>query len=628
MITQERGFRLVLGVLAFAAMTAATSMIGWYHIFTGFFRDNDDEGYFLFSLKSFLDSGWHYDGTTGYGPFYYEFWGSVLSISGFEVGHDNSRLMTLFAWVLTCVLFGLSAWWITRSAMIGLLTQYCTFLALFSLAREPMHPAAIIALLLSVIVVFACFVREHTARLPLALLGGAVMALILIKINIGVFALAAVALVAVVTYPALRRIRWVRPLGEFGVVALPLLLMNSKLSEPWTRHFAFHISAAALAVVITLRAREVDQRDSRELWWLGGGFAFCGAAVFLVLVAAGTTPSTILDGTIILPLRFPNLLSFPLLLPSWTYILDLLAVAGAIGYWYATRNLESLQGVWWIYLSASLSFLIGLAMVTSVSMPMNNLSPLVFATFAWAALARLPNQPPAKERTAFVRSLLPPMAVLQTLQAFPIPFVQSYWGGLLLIPVGMLCIANGIRWVASTRNQHAPKTHLARVCATTAAVGVAILMGLHVSQVFKYVRAAFEGSTPLGLRGAEMVRDSPDKAANVKATVAKIEAQCQSLVGHPEMASFYLWTDHKLPAGYDPTSWSLLFDGAPQQKAVQVMRSLPGLCVLENKPQIEFFWGPDSMKLPNDTLNRYFNSEFSTIAEFGDYTIKQQKTRN
>ncbi len=125
---------------------------------------------------------------------------------------------------------------------------------------------------------------------------------------------------------------------EVGFVALPLLLMSSNVGETWVRHYAFHVSVAALAVVIALRARCTGRRDSKELWWLGGGLLVVGVAGSLAIFATGTSPSELIEGIIMLPLRVPSAFSVPLVLPGWIYVLDLLPLLGALGYWYVVRN--------------------------------------------------------------------------------------------------------------------------------------------------------------------------------------------------------------------------------------------------------------------------------------------------
>ena len=544
-LARARGVRLGFGVLAFAAMTSVTCPIARYRIFTGF-SNYDDEGYMLLSLKSFLNNGWLYSGVNGYGPFYYEFWGAVCSIFGISVNHDDGRTITLVVWVLSSLLIGLSAWRMTNSILLGVATQLTAFEALFSLVNEPMHPGGIIVLLLSAIFAFSCFVRGRTSSFPMALLGGAVMALSLVKINVGIFALTAVVLVCAVSYPAVARRRWLRPAVEVGFVALPLVLMSSKASEAWARHYAIHVSTAALAVVIALRARGAGRRDSKELWWLGGGILVIGAIVPLVLLATGTSISGLLDGIILLPLRFPGVLSIPLALSNVTYVLDLLAVAGALGFWYVARSRRARPGRTLAWLVAVLSILIGLFMAFAVICSITRFTPattiftplyfrLLFLPFAWVALIQPPGKP---QGTQFARLLLPPLAVLQTLHAFPVAGSQVSWSTLMLIPVGALCIANGARWIAfRPGNQGARRTPIA-IGAVGATLALVALVSIHLEQEFNQVRAAYGGSVPLGLPGAKDVRVSPQEAANFQAIVAAIDKNCGSFLMLPGMIAF------------------------------------------------------------------------------------------
>ncbi|EHB49712.1 hypothetical protein MycrhDRAFT_5099 [Mycolicibacterium rhodesiae JS60] len=618
MNTGARNIRLGLGVLAFAALTAGIYPIARCRMFTGF-TNYDDEGYMLFSLKSFLDHDWHYIGANGYGPFYYEFWGSLFAIFGFDVTHDHGRTMTLLTWMLTSVLIGLVTWRMTSSITLGLLTQLCAFQALLSLTREPMHPGGIIVLLLATVVVFACFVRDRIARLPIALLGATVMALVLIKVNVGVFAFAAVVLVCTATYPALSRIRWLRVVVELGVIVLPLLLIKGKLGEPSVRQFAMHISVAALAVVIALRARDVSHRNSRELWWLGGGFTLVGVAVPLALIASGTSPLAILDGTILMPLRFPTLVTLPLVLPGWTFLIDVLALLGAIIYWYISRRRESRTvAVGWIYLFAAFTFFIGLAMAVSVTAPIPY-SPVGLAPLAWLALIRQPGH--TGDAAAFACLLLPPLAVLQTLHAYPVAGSQLSWAGLLLLPTWALCSANGIRWALASGGQQNSRLLSIRIGAVTAIIAAIAMMTIQTKHTFDRFRSAHEGSVPLALRGAEAIRVDPKLAADLRATVDAIERNCDTFVERPGMASFYLWTSQMPPTGYDPTSWWVAYDSATQQAVAQTIRRLSRVCLLENESLVKF-WTPTASS-PID-LGRYLDHDFLPTAKFGDYRLLQR----
>jgi hypothetical protein len=541
----------------------------------------------------------------------------------------------MIVWVLSSLLIGLSTWRMTRSIILGVATQLTAFEALFSLVPEPMHPGGILVLLLSAIMTFSCFVRDRTSPLPMALLGGAMMALIFVKINIGIFALAALALVCVVSYPALARHSWLRIVIEVGFVALPLLVMSSKVGEPWVRHFAFHISAAALAVVIALRARRVDRRDSKELWWLGGGALVVGLIVPLVLVAAGTSPSRLIDGIIMLPLRFPSLLTHPLVLPSWSYVLDLLPLAGALGYLYVARKPEARPGLRWTYLFSALSILIGLFMAFAVISSITQFTPATtqivpmslrwgLLSFAWVALIRPPGK--SDEGTQFARLLLTPLAVLQALHGFPVAGSQLYWATVLLIPVGALCIANGVRWIAVSRGARSARRvprAIAAIGPIAAIVALVALVSIHINQGLNHVRAAYSGSFSLGLPGAKDVHVSAEEAANYQAVVAAIDKNCKSFVMRPPLSSFYFWTQLDPPAGYDPTDWSMLFDNARQQRVIEATRSIDGFCLLENAP-LTHFWG-DGAKIPSGPWYRYLDQGFVPIAKFGDYQLLKRE---
>lgn len=617
--------RLGLGVLGFTTVTVATYPIARYRMFTGIDRFNDDEGYIVAALHSFVDHGWSYNVYNGYGPFYYEFWGAVFSIFEISVNHDHGRAMTMVVWVLSSLLIGLSTWRMSGSIALGLATQLAAFSTLSTLATTPMHPAGILILLLSAIMAFSCFVREGTARLSVALTGGAVMALVLDKINVGVFALAAVALVCVVSYPALAERRWLRIVVEVGFVALPLLLVSSKAGEAWARHYAIHVSAAALAVVIVLRARDVDRRDSRELWWLGGGLLAVGVTVFLAILA--TTGLSGLIELIKLPLRFPTLWWLPLALPNWTYFLDLLALVGALGYKYVTRNAETRPHLTRAWLVSTLSILVGLALAFS-AIGAVRIGPIVigaatpstrlgFVCLAWVALIHPPGKP--DEKTQFARLLLPPLAVLQALHAFPIAASQVSYSVLLLIPVGALCIANGIRWIAFSRAGESVRRAPVAVGAVAVAAVMVVLAGIQFLQEFNQDRAAYSRTVSLGLPGAREVRVSPKEAANYQAMVAAIDKNCKSFVTLPEMNSFYLWTQQEPPTGYTPTDWRIAFDEAHQQRVVNDLRSIEGLCLVKND---RWFRGLSAYGLRSGPLIRYYQDRgFVPIGEFGDYEL-------
>jgi hypothetical protein len=619
--------RIAVGAAGFGAVTVLTYLIGHPRILTGF-ANYDDEGYMLVALKSFLNHGSLYDDVfSQYGPFYYEAWGAVFSVFGIPLSHDGGRAVTLVAWIASSLIIGLSIWRITASILLGLATQMLVFGGIVTLVSEPMHPGGIICLLLATIIAISCFVRERVSPLAIAILGGAIMALILVKVNVGIFALAALALVCVVSYPALVRHRWLRPLVEVGFVAIPLLLMTSKLDEAWARHYAVHVAIAALAVVIVLRARTTGRRSSEDLWWLAGGLVVVGVTVCLAILAAGTSVDGLVDGVVKGPLRLSDAYSNPLALSNRIYLFDFLALIGALVYWSMARARDFRPSPALVSIASLLSLLIGAEMALSVIGKTVLFDATGFVgfqlsllAFAWVAL--IPAQGQENEKTAFARLLLPPLAVLQALHAFPVAGSQIQWSAFLLIPVGAICIANGVRGLALGLNGQAERHGMAVLAAVVTVVGMVVLVNVQLRQPLDAARAAYDGAVPLDLPGATDIRLNQPEAQLYQEVTAAIDANCDSFVMLPGMNSFYLWTAQEPPTGFNATAWTSLFDDAHQQRIIDATSSTRGLCLLENTPLALGWTGGTA---PSGPLVRYLHRGFRPIVTIGDYRLSRRE---
>lgn len=621
--------RLTAGALAFAAVTVVTVLIAKPRMYSGF-AVYDDEGYMLIALRSFLEHGHLYDDVfSQYGPFYYEFWGGFFELFGLSVDHDGGRAAAIFAWVAASLLFGLSIWRMTRSILLGLATQMLVFGAIITVVNEPMHPGGTICLLLGAIVALSCLARARTSPLGMAFLGGGVMALILVKINVGAFALVALALACAVSYPRLARWRWLRPAVELLFVATPLLLMTSKFGEAWARHYAVHVALAALAVVIVLRARAVRPRESEELWWLGGGLVVMGAVVSLAIVGAGTSPGGLVEGVISQPLRQSDAFNIPLGLANRTYLFDLLGLVGAGAFWYLARGRGRGAGSSpaLVSLAAVLSILIGLEMALStigktVLFDLTSFTGYQFAflPFAWVALIPLPGDEDGE--TAFARLLLPPLAVLQALHAFPVAGSQVAWSSFLLIPVGALCVANGARGLARVLTGARERRAIGAIALVGAAVTMLVLVNIQLRQPLDAYRAGYDAGTSLGLPGAEDVHVSPEEADLYRQVSRAIDADCRSVLMLPGMNSFYFWTGQEPPTGYNATGWTTLFDDAHQQRVIDETRSVRGLCLLENEPLAAGWSGG---VIPDGPLVEYLHQGFRPVTTIENYRLLRRE---
>ncbi len=616
--------RLAIAVLAFLALTTATYLIAHPKMFTGF-AGYDDEGYMLTALKAFVRHGDLYDRVfTQYGPFYYEAWGGLFSLFGIPVDHDSGREVVTVVWVVVSLTLGLAAMRMTASLLLGLATQMLVFGALAVFANEPMHPGGLICLLLAAIVAISCFVGERSSRPAMAALGAAVAALILVKVNVGVFALASLALACVVSFPALARRGWLRGVVEAGFVALPLLLMAGKLGEDWVRRYALHVAIAALAVAIVLRARRRDERrDGGELDWLAAGLLGAGAAICLAILAAGTSPAGLIEGVISQPLRQSDVFTIPLGIAPGFFAVDLLALVGAAGYLYASRHPALATSAGFAVATSLLALAVGLAMAPSVAGktfpfsaggPLNY--PLSMLDFCWVALIGPPSGTPA--RIGFARLLLPLLAVLQALHAYPVAGSQAHWSAFLLIPVGAICVADGVRGLNGALAGRRRRRPLLAVGAAAAAALMLVVVDIGLRQPWNEDRAAYDAGVPLDLPGARAVRLPRLEAQLYRQVATAIRRDCPALVMLPGMDSFYLWSGEEPPSDFNATAWPALFDASHQRRVIADTRSIRGLCLLEND-QLALHWSPAGV--PPGPLVRYLHRGFRPLAAFGEYRL-------
>jgi hypothetical protein len=620
----NRRLRLAVAVLGFAVVTALMALIAHPKMFTGF-SAYDDEGYMLTALKSFVNHGHLYDDVfTQYGPFYYEFWGGFFSLFGIPVTHDSGRNVVTVLWVASSLGFGLSIWRITGSILLGLGTQILTFASLEVLVNEPMHPVSSIALLLAVIVGIATFVGTGRSRWAMALLGAAVAALVLTKINVGVFALVAVALACAVSYQQLWGRRWPRLLVEVVFVAIPILLMLSKFDEGWARHYAVHVFSAALAVVIALRAVRPANRETRELRWLVGGFVVLAVASCVAIVATGTSIHGLIEGVIRQPLRQSGAFTIPMLLSKRLYAFDLIAVGGALAFWYASRRRGEPSPAW-LALGSVFAIVVGLTMAFSVVgqlLPFNDRSltgyQLSMLPFVWVALATAPGEE-ASGPFAFARILLPPLAALQGLHGYPVAGSQTLLSVVLVIPVGALCVGNGVQGLWRLVDTEPDRLALLGFGALVTVVIAWFVAVTYVRDPLHQARGVYHTTTQLDLPGARDIHLFTAEEVETYEDIAHaMQKNCKATQMEPGMDSFYLWSEQE-PPSLTATGWETLFDDELQEKVIDDIAPIEGLCLLRNKERAAG-WG-----LSEGPLVKYLEHGFTPIGKWGEYELLRRE---
>jgi len=592
--------------LGFTVATCALAPLAYMTMFSGF-TPYDDEGSFLITLRDYLAGHSLYTQIFSiYGPLYYEVMGGLFKVFGVEPGHDSGRFVTLGIWLIGSLAAGLGAYRLTHSLWLGLSAQLVTFHVLVSLVSEPMHPAGLASLLLVCMAVAAGF-RSARPRSTAAVIGGIVGALLLIKINIGAFAAIAIAFAfAVSLSPARRRV--LLPLMVLVVAVLPLALMAGLLNLGWVFEFALLVTLSGVAVGVACLATRPRSLPPGSLGWLAAGGATVVLITLAVTFAGGTRPTDLLNGLVFAAWRLPRLFVVPVRIGPLHVLWAGFSLAAAIAILVLRARVGSDRAAGLV--RVAVGFLTWLSVLL---LP----SSLFLLTLPLAWLATLPPELDAADPAdGYARALLPALAVLESLQAYPVAGTQMSLAALMLVPVGAITFSDGIRQLrASAGEAFRPASWL-----VTRAAPAALLVSIAATELFGLLGvASYANGTPLGLSGAGSVRVPAQRGADLRGLVAAIDRECSTFITYPGMTSFYLWTRQPPPVPLYAGVWMLVNDSQTQQSHVDELTGMPRLCVVKNQSMIDF-WS-QGRPVPDRPLVHYIDSGFVGAASFGDYQL-------
>jgi hypothetical protein len=583
----------------------------------------DDEGYVTLTLRSFVDGNALYDDVySQYGPGFYTFVGGAMHLLGIPFDNDGARWVNLFFWLGSSLLAGLALLRLTRNLVIAAVGLGIAFVVLAADALEPLHPGATIGFVLLLLVAVPVWLWPSRIPAAMTVIGALVALLMATKINVGALALIAVAFAAAVVSPQLRRMRPLVAVITAGFVIVPFALMAPKLEYPDLVRFGAVVSAGALALALVSIWRGGGSRpDGRDLLWLTGGLVGMLLLVAAVPVILGTSPGGLVDGWLIRPAGHANgnFAAVPIheLGPAWACC-GVIAAAGVVA-----SPLEPAPG---LRLALALGrILVGLGIWLALASPVLGLDPklsqaLVIATpFAWVASIGPADEAPA---VRFIRVLLPALAVLQTLHAYPVPGGQLAWSQVLFVIIGGVCIADGGLALGAEVGRGRLRT-AAPALVTVPVVAFGAWFALdRVRPLLDAADASYASAVPLDLPGASQVRVDAARVAQLHELSAALRRRCKTFVTLPGMDSLYLYSD--LPAPEElSSSWMLYFTADEQQRIVDRLRVTPGVCAVY-KPDLLQFWAQftEGRGIPDRPLVRYIEDEFHPVRNFEGYYLE------
>jgi 4-amino-4-deoxy-L-arabinose transferase-like glycosyltransferase len=497
----------------------------------------DDEGFFLASLREFLRHGKLYVHTkSSYGPFYYSAMGAIYRVTGQSPSLFTGRLIALSLTALSVGVFAATVWKVTRSLAWSLFCETVTFVVLIKVAgNEPMHPGILVVLLVSLLLyALASYAREQRRRYAW-IIGLTVGAALMTKINVGLFATAAVVVAFVIGNS--RVPRRLQSLVVVGALLFPFVLMSQLLWQVVTAEFALVVSIGLLLTFVPMKIEEValPRRMLPDLALAAGAMML---ASFVWPLLSGTTPSALVNGVLIRPLRQADYLATASAVDfEWLAFLITVCVVAWAWTRRTHRDAQPIRPAWLpdAALGVAGLYVLGLAILGA---PSNFLAwlPAIALLPALAWIAAVPSD------LRLVLRFLVPVAILQILHAYPVAGAQRSWG---LVAVCVPCViamalaANRLPlWVQADRGARAVVVGI---------LATLFVLGAGVSPYEAW--HSYGKLTPLRLTGARMVRLPARKVQTLQSLTRVVRSRCDTFYSAPGFDSLYIYTGLPAPTG-------------------------------------------------------------------------------
>lgn len=629
---------LVRAAIVYSLIALAAAVAAYFTIF-GEFATYDDEGTLLVTLKAFVNGHTLYrDIYSEYGPFYYEFFGGLFALTGKAITTDASRSIVVFVWVAASLLFGIGAHRLTRSLALGVVGMGAAFAVLGVLANEPMHPQGLCVLLFAAVSLLLVFGPGRRVGWMGGACGVLLGALLMTKVNLGAFAIAGIALAAVLTVPSLNRRRWLLWLVVLAYLALPFAVMARSLSESWVRELILIEMLAMAAVVVSVwwQRPARDEDDGTTGRWLLGAIAGAAAVVVAILIAivlTGPSLADVYNGMIVQAVRVQNVLISPLPLPGAGVDWAVGALAAAVLVARIRPSGGEDPALWpgLLRAAAGLTILLVVAHIVPIALnPTSQNAVLLPVLLSWVA-AVPPGGVVEPVYKRFLRVALPAMAIAEALQVYPVAASQMGIAGVTFVPVGALCLADALTslraWGAS-RGVRITGLLATVVGVVTVALAVQFTLDSMLRPAVNSALAYYREREPLPFKGATALRLSPEEVGVYSGVVNLLHRyRCTSFIGYPNVDSLYLWSGIEAPLPAAPGAWIKAVEPDEQRRIVRELKTTPRPCAIRSFSRAEA-WLHSSTPPPGLPLVNYIFNDFKVVTEVGDFQFLLPKNRS
>lgn len=621
----------IVAILVYALLAMAAAVAAYFSIFTNF-APYDDEGTLLVTVQSFAHGDVLYrDIYSPYGPFYYELFGGLFALTGKAVTTDASRSIVVVLWVATSLLYGISVQRLTRRLALGAAGMIAAFGTLYPLANEPMHPQGLCVLLFAGFTLLAvCGPSRNPARLG-GWAGALVAALVLTKLNLGAYALAAAALAAVLTLEPLRSRAWIRWPVFAVVVALPVIIAARDLNLEWVRNLvALEVLGIAAVAVIGLGQEPQGEDDGLGRWLLGAiiGFAITAVAILVAILLTGPSPADIYDGMVTEALRVREVNMTPFPMPGAMVDWAIASFAAAVLCWRLRRPGATVSG--WLSgaarIAAGLVIWLTITSITPLAFNPSSQNPVsIPVLLAWVA-ALAPAGAVELPFKRFLRIFLPALAVAEAFQVYPVAGSQMWIAAVTFVPVGGLCIADGLAvlraWSSERESEGLYRFGIVVLIAT---VALAVDLGLNsIARPGVNAISTYRHEPSLGLPGATHLHLPEDQVQAYQAMVADLHKYgCTDFIGYPNINNLYLWSEIEPPPPDAPGVWLEALDSERQQRIVNELRASKRPCAIRSEPRAALWLS--GREVSQRPLVKYIFGDFRPVHTVGEFEFMLPK---
>ena len=593
---------------AAAFLVTILAATGYWMLFSSF-AVYDDEGYILLSARDYFVQGHLYETVySQYGPAFYALWDVLQHLANAPADHNWARLTTLAFWIGTAGAGAVMVWRQTNSRSLSLFTLAATFLFLYFITDEPFHPGSLICFVLGASVcVTARLISSRRLSTAAAVAGSTGAFLLLTKINVGVFYLAAVVGWAGVYSISAR----IRRLSGPGVVAgfcvLAVALMHTLVKEAWVQIYLVLFACGTLSLAVALKGEALLARKQ-----IGSFLVACvalGLAIPAFIWLRGTSLAGLFEGVVLGPLRHPGNYSYPVDWRPGSLPVAVLSVVLAVSYPWVCRRFSKEAGdrlIVSLRMIAGAALLVGFALLINfraVGAIFSFVAPLVWI---WVVpLSKAPLTPEARAG----RGLLALILLLQYLHAYPVGGSQESWGVFLFVPLVALGLGDVRRWLALRSGE-------ARTAAFRSwPVIASLVMIVLIAKVGWTAQAAYRhyaAGSPLKLPGAARLHLPDIQAASYRIFTLNAVVHGDMLFSLPGMFSFNVWTGLPTPTDKNTTLWFSLLNATEQQEIIDALENKPRAVLIVQESLLELMQANNlPMRGPLwDYIHRNFNAAF------------------